>query len=98
MNEITANELESLLQTNEQCELIDVREQEELIFGKIPAAKHIPLEQLIHSIDTLDKNKQYILICHSGGRSGMACQYLAAHGYQTVNVVDGMVGWQGAVK
>lgn len=95
MKEITAQQLEKMLQDNEDIELIDVREEFEVQLGKVPGAKHIPMQKLVNNIDELSKDKEYILICRSGNRSGMVGQYLEMQGYQTVNVVDGMIGWQG---
>lgn len=95
MREITARELEEMINNNEDIELIDVREPFEVKFGKVPGAKNIPLQILLTNMDQLDKNKEYILICRSGNRSGMAGQYLEMQGFKTVNVVDGMLGWNG---
>lgn len=95
MKEITAQQLEEKLKNAETIELIDVREEFEVKFGKIPSAKNIPLQQLLNSMDELDKNKEYTLICRSGNRSGMAGQFLEMQGFKTVNIIDGMIGWQG---
>ncbi|NLI67800.1 MAG: rhodanese-like domain-containing protein [Bacilli bacterium] len=98
MKEITAQELEELLNKGEDVELIDVREPFEVKFGKVPQAKNIPLQELLTNMDQLDKDKEYILICRSGNRSGMAGQFLEMQGYKTVNVVDGMLGWRGEME
>lgn len=95
MKEITAQQLEQLLKENKHIDLIDVREPFEVKLGKVPEAENIPLQQFLSEIDQLDKDKEYILICRSGNRSGIAGQFLEMQGYKAVNVVDGMIGWQG---
>ncbi|HZW68049.1 MAG TPA: rhodanese-like domain-containing protein [Pseudogracilibacillus sp.] len=95
MKEMTAQQLEEALMKTDRIELIDVREEFEVKLGKIPSAKNIPLQQLLDSLDELDKSKEYILICRSGQRSGMAGQLLEMQGFKTVNIIDGMIGWQG---
>lgn len=98
MKEITAQQLEKLLKEDKEIKVIDVREPFEVKFGKVPGAINIPLEQLVSNLDQLEKDKEYILICRSGSRSGMVGQYLAAHGYKMVNVMDGMLGWRGEME
>lgn len=98
MKEITAQQLEEKIMQKEDIELIDVREDFEVKFGKVPGAKNIPLQQLLNSLKELDKSKEYILICRSGNRSGMAGQFMEMQGFKTVNVVDGMIGWRGEME
>lgn len=95
LEQITASQLEALLNKKEVIEVIDVRESFELEMGKVPEAIHIPLQQLLHEVSQLDRNKRYAIICHSGGRSEVACKLLEMHGIQAMNVIDGMLGWQG---
>lgn len=95
MKEITAEQLEKMMEEEEVIELIDVREEFEVKLGKVPGAKNIPLQQLLNNLNDLNKNKEYILICRSGNRSGMAGQFMEMQGFKTVNVVDGMIGWKG---
>ncbi len=95
LEQITASQLEALLNKKEAIEVIDVRESFELEMGKVPEAIHIPLQQLLHKTSQLDRNKRYAIICHSGSRSEVACKLLEMHGLQTMNVIDGMLGWQG---
>ena len=98
MEEITTQELKHKMENDEHIVLIDVREEFEVKFGKIPGAWHIPLQELPNTTTTLDKNKEYILICRSGGRSAMGCQLLEMQGFTTFNVIDGMVGWRGELE
>lgn len=73
MKEMTAKELEEKLLRKEAVNIIDVREVEEVAEGKIPEACNIPLGLLEFRMHELDKKKEYIIVCRSGGRSARAC-------------------------
>ncbi|NSL50985.1 rhodanese-like domain-containing protein [Calidifontibacillus erzurumensis] len=98
MKIITAKEVEALLQEGKTLHIIDVRENEEVANGKIPGAIHIPLGFLDVRMNELDKNLEYIIVCHSGGRSGMAANFLTSYGFKAVNMIDGMVAWEGPIE
>ncbi|MEF2246624.1 rhodanese-like domain-containing protein [Paenibacillus sp. IITD108] len=98
MKEISAAEVEQRLEKGEQLRLIDVRETSEVAEGHIPDAINIPLGLLEFRIHELDKNTPYIIVCRSGGRSGKATEYLTSFGYDAVNMIGGMLEWQGKIK
>jgi rhodanese-related sulfurtransferase len=98
MKQLTAKEVEKLLQEGKQLNIIDVREVDEVAAGKIPGAINIPLGLLEFRMNELDKNKEYILVCRSGGRSGRAAQLLENHGYNVINMTGGMLEWEGPVE
>ncbi|MED3649430.1 MULTISPECIES: rhodanese-like domain-containing protein [Heyndrickxia] len=95
---ITPDELKDKLNKGEKLNLIDVREHEEVAEGMIEQAKHIPMGEIPDSLDQLDKNKEYIMICRSGGRSGRVCEYLHQNGYKVINMEGGMLNWTGETK
>ncbi len=98
MKTITAKEVETLLREGKPLNIVDVREADEVAAGKIPGAMHIPLGLIEFRMDELDKNKEYILVCRSGGRSGRAAELLEKHGYCVVNMTGGMLAWEGPVE
>ncbi|EOT38867.1 rhodanese-like domain-containing protein [Enterococcus dispar] len=93
---ISNNDFNELLQ-KENLVVIDVREADEFAAGHIPNAKNLPLSQLENRFFELAKDTHYYVICHSGRRSEIACQFLTAQGYQVTNVLGGMMDWKGAV-
>ena len=95
MKSIQVNELAKKIRQCQHINIIDVREEIEVAAGKIPEAKHIPLGELADSLEKLDKNEHYYLICHSGGRSSTACDFLTEQGYDVINITGGMMAWQG---
>ncbi|MFE4707684.1 rhodanese-like domain-containing protein [Peribacillus simplex] len=94
MKEILPNEVSALLKGNSPVHIIDVREVEEVKAGKIPNAVNIPLGLVEFRMQDLDKSKEYIMVCRSGGRSSRAAQILEDHGYKVLNMVGGMNGWE----
>lgn len=95
MKEITTKEVEVLLNKGEQLNIIDVRETDEVAAGKIPGAVNIPLGLVEFRMHELDKSKEYIMVCRSGGRSGRASQFLEGQGFKVINMAGGMLAWEG---
>ena len=89
MNEITFNNFYQLYQ-KESLSVLDVREVEEFEALHLEGARNFPLSQLADTYEQLDKTHPYYVICKSGIRSARACQFLAEHGYEVVNVQGGM--------
>lgn len=98
MNTITAEEVRKNLEEGKDLNLVDVREDEEVAEGKIPGAKHIPLGSIEERKAEFDQNKEYIMVCRSGGRSGKATQFLQDHGYNVINMEGGMLSWEGKTE
>ncbi|WP_438497103.1 rhodanese-like domain-containing protein [Paenibacillus sp. IHBB 3054] len=73
---------------------LDVREQEEWQEGHIAGAKHLPLGQLSERLNELDPNPETIVICRSGGRSGLACELLIASGFNAISMTGGLNNWK----
>ena len=98
MKEISTKELEQLLNAGEAVNMIDVRETHEVAEGHIPGVINIPLGLLEFRMNELDKSKEYIMVCRSGGRSGQATQFLTGQGFNVTNMIGGMLAWEGEVK
>ncbi|MCH6265418.1 MULTISPECIES: rhodanese-like domain-containing protein [Neobacillus] len=98
MREITAKEVENLLNQGKKLNIIDVREVDEVKAGKIPGAINMPLGLVEFRMHELDKSKEYIMVCRSGGRSGRASQFLESYGFNVINMAGGMLAWEGKVE
>lgn len=88
-------EVAKKLHKGEALNIVDVREDDEWFLGHIPGAKHIPLNQIPARIHELDPRKETILVCRSGGRSIVACEYLHNMGHKVINMPGGMMEWPG---
>ncbi len=70
--------------------VLDVRLPEELSLASLPGeVLHIPLHLLPGRMSELDPAREYAVLCHHGGRSGQATQYLRVHGYNGARNVEG---------
>ncbi|MFT4343736.1 MAG: rhodanese-like domain-containing protein [Candidatus Woesearchaeota archaeon] len=106
---ITTDELKELIYSNDnksQLYLIDVREKDELVYGIIPTAKHIPLAQLDESLHMTEqefekkyhfkkfrKNNLIVVYCRSGGRSAVARSIMQKNGYNALNYTGSILAW-----
>ena len=97
MQWITTNELRERILSGEELNLVDVREAYEHDEFNI-GGELIPLGRIQSmDLDQLDafKEKELILYCRSGNRSGQACQILEMMGFtNTKNLQGGMLAWQ----
>ncbi|MCM2535232.1 rhodanese-like domain-containing protein [Neobacillus pocheonensis] len=98
MKQMTAKKVETLLNEGKTLNIIDVREVNEVSAGKIPGAVNIPLGLVEFRMHELNKSKEYIMVCRSGGRSGRATQFLESYGFNVINMAGGMLAWYGKVE
>ena len=97
VNEISAEEVKKLLDSNKDFILIDVRTHQEYVSesGHLKNSILIPLQVLWHHQEELEKyrDKEIIIYCRSGQRSAEACRILDGAGYKTKNMVGGIIRW-----
>lgn len=98
MKQIAAKEVETFLNEGKSLNIIDVREADEVATGMIRGAVHIPLGLVEFRMHELNKTKEYIMVCRSGGRSGRATQLLEGYGFNVMKMVGGMLAWEGKVE
>lgn len=78
----------------EDLTVLDVREPHEWDAGHIPGARHIPLGDLPGRADELDPQTRTLVVCHLGGRSAQATEFLQVRGHDVVNLTGGMDAWE----
>jgi len=95
INEIDVAELASLMETNaDNLQLVDVRQPQEVAAGAIPGMTNIPMVSLPMRAQEISDDKQVILICRSGARSGQCTAWLMQNGKDNVhNLRGGMIAW-----
>ncbi|OCA92854.1 rhodanese-like domain-containing protein [Pseudobacillus wudalianchiensis] len=96
--EILPNEAAQLLEEDKHVSILDIREAGEVAAGKIPGAQHIPLGQVLTRTEELDPNKEYIVVCRSGNRSSLACEWLSEKGFNVKNMAGGISNWTGPIE
>ena len=94
IKEIDVGGLHTLLSEKKHLSLVDVRSDNEVAYGVIEGALHLPLHLLPIKADELDKDVHTIFYCRSGARSAQACAFMAAKGHDNVyNLRGGIIAW-----
>ena len=93
---INVNDIDDLIG---KVDLIDIREKYEYVGGSLKSAKNIPMGELLNDPEKyLNKDKEYYIMCQSGGRSSRACNTLSGQGFNVVNVAGGMGSYVGTKR
>lgn len=95
MKEISTQQVEQQLERGVNLNMIDVREPHEWIQGHWEQATSLPISQLASQFHQLDRTKSYIVLCRSGARSGLACEFLQEQGYNVTNMSGGLMSATG---
>jgi len=95
MQNFTPQQLKAYLeQVEEPPVLLDVREPWEYEICAIKNSTLLPMGQIGAQIDNLDKDADYVVICHHGIRSRSVCLFMERHGFTNVtNLTGGVESW-----
>lgn len=92
---LTMSEFKEKLKSGKDFVVLDVRTPEELVgpLGKLESAINIPIQVLDQRISELEKykEKEILVICRTQNRSAVAVDYLNKKGFNSKNVLGGMV-------
>ncbi|GAB4127166.1 MAG: rhodanese-like domain-containing protein [Ignavibacteriales bacterium] len=97
---LTSQEFETMLKSNKDAILLDVRTAEEFISARLPNSVLIDFykEDFHSKIAELDKSKTYFIYCRSGSRSFQTCLFMLNEGFREVyNLSDGIIDWHGEI-
>lgn len=99
MEEITATELKQRLDNGDDIQIIDVREQKEYDFARMPNTKLIPLGEVVKRMDEIDSSRETVVHCKGGVRSANAIEALTRAGFQgkLINLKGGITAWSNEV-
>jgi phage shock protein E len=85
------------IQQNEDVYVLDVREQNEYDEKHIPNVTLLPMSEIQNRLDEIPKDKDVIVTCRSGNRSGQVTQFLQQNGFDNVhNMKGGIIAWEEA--
>jgi rhodanese-related sulfurtransferase/molybdopterin-guanine dinucleotide biosynthesis protein A len=73
--------------------VIDVRQPHEYVEAHVPGARLVPLAEVPERLDEVPADGPVLVICHSGGRSLKAAEFLRGRGVDAVNVAGGTTAW-----
>lgn len=82
---------------NDEAYLLDVREPDEWTAGHAPGAHHLPMMEIPARMAEVPTDREVVVVCRSGGRSGQVVSYLMGNGWDNVRNLDGgMKSWAAA--
>jgi thioredoxin 1 len=93
---VTAKEAQEKLAESPAPFLLDVREPSEYKSARIRGATLIPLNQLQKRAAEVPTDREIIVVCQSGSRSGMATDALRKVGLNALNLDGGLSAWMRA--
>lgn len=95
MRELNALQLQAHIESCEtQPLLLDVRQPWEVDICKIENSILIPMSQIPAKIDSLDTEREIVVICHHGIRSRSVGRYLEHAGFSNIiNLSGGVDQW-----
>jgi rhodanese-related sulfurtransferase len=94
MKEVTVQELKNLIDSKVDFQLIDVREHHEYAICNLEG-ELIPQAEIPHHVERISREKQVVIHCRSGARSGNMIQWLEKnHGFTNLyNLKGGILAW-----
>lgn len=93
-DDVAPSELDALLRSSSPPMLVDVREPWEAAVSALPGHHLLPLGELASRAHEIPRDRDVVLYCRSGARSGRAVDQLRAMGYTRVrNLAGGIVAW-----
>lgn len=95
INEIDVGELVALMDSNaDNIQIVDVRQPQEVAAGAIAGIDNIPMVSIPLRANEISDDKQVVLVCRSGARSGQCTAWLMQNGKDNVhNLRGGMIAW-----
>lgn len=94
---ITQVEAKKIMDTRNDIEIVDVRDDDEYDQGHIDGAVLMPVECIDEKLTAAklpDKSKTVLVYCRSGRRSMEAAEKLDRLGYKNVLDFGGLIDWQ----
>ncbi len=77
--------------------ILDIRPKEEFDVEHIPGAVNLDYDghEFQKKVETLNKNNDYLIYCHSGVRGGYFMDKMRTSGFKSAyNILGGFVGWK----
>jgi adenylyltransferase/sulfurtransferase len=94
IDEIEPANLAHRLNAGETINLLDVRDPVELQVSALPGAVVIPVGQVTHRLDELEREREWVVFCRTGERSARVVKAMRAAGFSRVsNLRGGINAW-----
>lgn len=99
---VNSQKAASLIETNKanpDFTILDVRTNQEYQAGHLANSTQLDFysQGFAEQLSKLDKDKTYLIYCHSGARSGRSFNLMKELGFKNVyNISKGITGWKAA--
>lgn len=95
MRHFTVRQLHDYLeQADSPPVLLDVREPWEFEICHLEGSQLIPMGRIHEQLESLDRERETVVICHHGVRSLRVCYFLANAGFDNlINLSGGIDAW-----
>ncbi|MDP5170787.1 MAG: rhodanese-like domain-containing protein [Bacteroidia bacterium] len=97
MQDITVQELKERMDAGTAPIMIDVREPFEWDMNHLDGVQKISMGDIPAKVSDLAdwKDKELVIVCRSGGRSGRISEFLRQEGFSNIrNLTGGMLAWK----
>lgn len=92
--EIGVAELKAMRDAGRDFVLLDVRRPDELEIAQLDWAVHVPMDEIPERIGEVPQDRDVVVMCHGGTRSGRVAAYLRSNGFTRVaNLEGGIDAW-----
>lgn len=97
IEDITVEQAKTLVDSDKEVKILDVRTSAEYSDSHIPNAFNIDFysDSFSTDVDSLDHNAKYLIYCRSGNRSKSATNIMETKGFKTLyNMLGGFDDWK----
>lgn len=92
--DISADQLKSMMDTDKNIVLVDVRETDEYDQGHIQGSLLLPTSEIQQRLKELPADKTIVLVCATGSRSSAVATFLVQNNYKNIyNLQGGLAEW-----
>jgi rhodanese-related sulfurtransferase len=94
VKEISVTEFKAMRDAGRAHIVLDVREPFEIELAQLAGSLNIPMAEVPARLDEVPRDREIVVMCHSGQRSGRVARFLEQNGYTTaVNLAGGIDAW-----
>jgi molybdopterin/thiamine biosynthesis adenylyltransferase/rhodanese-related sulfurtransferase len=91
-------EVKARLDRGDAFELLDVRDEDEIELAALPHTANIPAYEIAERTGEIDRTRDVVVFCHSGGRSARVVTLLRMQGFDKVfNLNGGIARWSAEI-
>lgn len=73
--------------------LVDVRDEWERAICAIDGATPLPMHEIVRRVGELPRERELVIVCHTGQRSAVVTSWLAQQGFRAHNLEGGVEAW-----